>query len=899
MKPISVRFGCFGPYMDEQFVDFTQLEKNGLFLICGETGSGKTTILDAVCCALYGRSSGGLRGDLAVMRCKSAGQTDETFVELIFESGGEQYLFYRSIKPKKKRKAVDEEPKKTAVLSDYNCTHEAQILVDGVFRPMADFRDKASFLNDKAKELIGLDYDQFRQVIILPQGQFERLLISGSEEKEKILVTLFHAQRWQEAARKLCEQALKNANDLKNERLRIEEKLREYGCTSPEELAEKARLAGEEIEALRLELKQADFRREALKKQYTDAAAAAEVFLQLDELKRRYSDLLAKKDAAEQERKRLERADLAEGITESWREYDHAGKAKLQCENEIAAAAKRVSSARKQQERALLAQQEHEKGRESYDAQRREIPVLEDKRSVYRTLSEKKSASEEAERKLKRAVTEKEQAEAEFLSAHAAWEKAIVLQRTAEQKYQAAQDLYLRDIGSVLAARLEEGKACPVCGSLVHPAPAKAADDHITDAQLKMFRDAKKKADDAEEKAGDVRHKAESAKNSAAENWAALHIAADTALSVYKAAQENCIPSIATEAELDKEISRLTTAVEAFEKQERVLADNFTAAATELQVARSEAEKAERALRDAEETYLAQRRRWEEDRLAAGFVSDEEYRAACIAVNEKNARRTKLNTYDAGLNNAKQALDEKQQALEGKVRPDTEKIGEELKCAEKIHLEMTGRLSLQSSRQAEMAKAAGALANRLAENEAARVRADEFTVFAKRIRGDGGIGLQRYVLGVMLTSITAAANRLLQTVYGGRYQLYRTNEATGGSRIRGLELEVYDAASSERRSVTTLSGGEKFLVSLSLAIGLSAVVQAQGRGVRLGAMFIDEGFGSLDSNAVNDALEILQSVRRSAGLVGIISHVDRLAETIPSKIEVIKRDGGSSLKVIS
>ena len=175
---------------------------------------------------------------------------------------------------------------------------------------------------------------------------------------------------------------------------------------------------------------------------------------------------------------------------------------------------------------------------------------------------------------------------------------------------------------------------------------------------------------------------------------------------------------------------------------------------------------------------------------------------------------------------------------------------------------------------------------------------DEDLEFANRLRGRSGVSLQRYVLGVMLTSVAAEANRLLAKVYSGRYQLYRTDEVAGSSRKSGLELEVYDSHTNARRSVTTLSGGEKFLVALSLAIGLSTVVQAQGSGIRLEAMFIDEGFGSLDREAVADALEVLQGIQRSSGVVGIISHVEQLTETIPTRIEITKGKQGSTCRVI-
>ena len=168
-------------------------------------------------------------------------------------------------------------------------------------------------------------------------------------------------------------------------------------------------------------------------------------------------------------------------------------------------------------------------------------------------------------------------------------------------------------------------------------------------------------------------------------------------------------------------------------------------------------------------------------------------------------------------------------------------------------------------------------------------------VFAKTLRGDTGTGLQRYVLGILFSSVIVAANGMLEQVHGGRYRLYRSDERTKGSNKRGLELKVYDSYSSEQegRSVKTLSGGEKFLVSLALSIGVSTV--ARKSGIRIEAMFIDEGFGSLDNNSIEDALSILTGIQRSKGMVGIISHVQLLQDHIPAKLQIRKSRDGSEI----
>ena len=264
---------------------------------------------------------------------------------------------------------------------------------------------------------------------------------------------------------------------------------------------------------------------------------------------------------------------------------------------------------------------------------------------------------------------------------------------------------------------------------------------------------------------------------------------------------------------------------------------------------------------------------------------------------EKQKRRTALLRFRADLAQLEGQYQEKQRALEGRTAPDMTAIQKELAAAEKACRDISGQQLLSAERQKTMEHTAKILAKRLETYEARRQRVDGDLDFANRLRGRSGVSLQRYVLGVMLTSITAEANRLLAGVYGGRYRLYRTDEISGSGHKGGLELEVYDSQNNQRRSVTTLSGGEKFLVALSLAIGLSTVVQAQGSGIRLEAMFIDEGFGSLDRESVQDALEILQGIQRSSGIVGIISHVEQLAEIIPTRLEITKGKQGSTCHI--
>lgn len=170
--------------------------------------------------------------------------------------------------------------------------------------------------------------------------------------------------------------------------------------------------------------------------------------------------------------------------------------------------------------------------------------------------------------------------------------------------------------------------------------------------------------------------------------------------------------------------------------------------------------------------------------------------------------------------------------------------------------------------------------------------------FVKAMRGDTGIGIERYVLGIMLSHITRSANALLKNVHDGRYQLYRSDDTNGKVRKYGLELSIYDRVSATMRSAASLSGGEKFLVSLALSLALSTVVQARNTGVSMESMFIDEGFGSLDEASIADALQVLSSMANTKTMIGIISHVELLKENIPYGIEVTKGKHESSCRML-
>jgi exonuclease SbcC len=278
-----------------------------------------------------------------------------------------------------------------------------------------------------------------------------------------------------------------------------------------------------------------------------------------------------------------------------------------------------------------------------------------------------------------------------------------------------------------------------------------------------------------------------------------------------------------------------------------------------------------------------------------GFRTDEEFRAACLTGDELAETQQKIRDYYVAQKIAEESARLLAEKLKGLEPVDIRPLQEEFDQKEKAQKTAEAVFAETKARGALLEKAVETAEEYVKKLKGMTEKFVELDEFSKMLRGSNGISLQRYILGVMLTAITREANILLKKVHDGRYQLYRSMEGTGRARKVGLDLEVFDSYSGERRSVKSLSGGEKFLVALTLSLGLSTVVQAQSGGIHIDALFIDEGFGSLDPASIENALDVLACVRGGSKLIGIISHVQMLKENIETTIEVRKDRTGSDL----
>ena len=878
MRPVKIEFQAFGPYVGYESVDFEAVSSKGLFLICGKTGIGKTMILDAMTFALYGKSSGHGRDDFVSMRCTNALFGTDTFVKFEFENHGEYYLFERRLERKVKN-----------LSPAYNVSRKG---ADGVWYPlMENAREKA--LNEKATEIIGLEYEQFRQVIVLPQGQFERLLTSNSDEKEKILTSILGEDRWKNIAECLYNAAEKRKNELKGIQDRIGNSLKEENCSSVSELETAVNSLRLQSEQLDKDYREADYG--SIIKKQQDMLITAKRFSDMHRAERQVMSLESQKEMRrewENALKDAKRADKVRTLIETEYNLREALKKRREEEN---SACKNADKREKDYAVAAAEVKCHaEKETVTDEIKKRKI-LYEGKRSDYEGLLE-------AESELKAARTNADRALAAEKKAKAVCDSFTEIIARLNADYDRLQhehtdilDTYLAGITGELAGKLKDGEACPVCGNTVHPHKAKAAENSVSKADV----DAKKKA--ADEKYRELNEQLDAQQN-AEKLLKERHAAVENANADVGRFSErlenktaNLVKGIATAEQLETEIRKLQEAVDEYESMKKQLAEAEKDAEKAKTDAKAKLESAKKETTLAESAYKKA-----EEALAQGladnaFTSCEEAEKLMLDDNKTEELSSMAAQYDAAVKTANNNLNALRAELEGKAEADEaecNRIMEEAQKAQDGYKVKSVTLHNEISR---LSKKADALKKEGSDIEEKIREAEEDFAFARKLRGDSGTGLQRYVLGIMFSSVVAAANRMLEMVHGGRYRLYRSDEKAQGTNKRGLELKVFDRNSGEHdgRFVSTLSGGEKFLASLALSIGMSTV--AQKSGIKIEALFIDEGFGSLDDDSIDDAMNILNSIQEANGLVGIISHVQILQDRIPTKLKVEEDEHGSHI----
>ena len=872
MKPVELRISGWGPYKELQTIDFTRMEERGLFLITGATGAGKTTIFDAIMYALYGCMSGEVR-EKGSVRSDFAKPDTPTFVELSMTHKGESYHIYRNpeyLRPRKRKGADGKEltkEKEKAILT----------LPDG------SSVEGSSEVTRKIEELLCLDYRQFKQISMIAQGEFTKLLTASSQEKTKIFRQIFDTGLYERIAQLLKERSNAIYKEVSGYRHKMDEDVELYHPLeeSAEAFAtlvqgeaydyeavlaflkeEKKRIGKEEKEVL-AQYQKLEEQTLVLNGKLVEAQKAAELQKSLERETERKQLLDHRKEEMQQKEILLWKADRAGEIRQQ----------ELLCEE----SAKQIDKI-KQQIRHL---QEETGLREQQILTLQKLPEYQ---ADFEAACELKEKLSEQERESEHNIKLCKQLEAQLKQLQEVYLKLEQEELLARQTYEETEHRYRHNLAGILSSDLEENRPCPVCGSLHHPAPAAVTEEHLTKEKVDQAKKAwLQKQEKTMHQHGETmaaKGKAEQAKEKGGELLKAIGQMQEQMDQL--PAEIKALLSKYTRKSFEGELNRLLQLrVERAEKQEQI---------GNLQ---DELQKGQELFREREE---------ERDILLTkyGFASREEYQGSLLSKEQIEAGKRELQDYEKNCRANEELLQHLKEQVQELVLADPVKLKEELKEALEEKRAVQQMLSKRQESRNLTERTYSSLKTKLAGLKETMERYTLVKGLDDLANGNNKKRLvfEQYVLISCFEEILYAANLRLQTMSAGRYELRRVRGIVDARSKDNLEMEVLDYYTGKYRSVKTLSGGESFKVSLSLALGMSDVIQAQSGGIRVETMFIDEGFGTLDGESLDQACLVLQGLTESNRLIGLISHVPELSEKIPDQIRIHKTNTGSYAEVV-
>ncbi|MEO5355757.1 MAG: AAA family ATPase [Nitrospirae bacterium YQR-1] len=997
MKLLKLTIEGFGPYVNKQEIDFTVLGQRTLFLIHGNTGSGKSTILDAICFALYGETSGNERTGTQ-MRSNFAGSSTPTEVTFEFSVGGNCYRITRS---------PVHEGKKAPAAALWNTTETANHKLIANKKTQAD---------EKIIELLGLNVETFRQVVVLPQGRFRELLMAPVKERQRILEVLFKTGEF-----RIIEEALKEASkDLKTKiehaLIKKKEILNESDSSSLDELGFKHYEYGlciSKKEAIVYELKdRAEGARNSLERVRRDneklqEQANAEAALR--KLQSRSDELDLKQAKLIRARKALPLSEVEKSLSAGTEDSERAVKEHDVAVSELETAGIIKKTAAESLQAELARESERLKAQETLslltglsvkvkelESTKAEITLFENTR---KQLLEKIATAGVRYENLKKEITERQdemltvsvaasqkehlERELKSLQQKHGWsiqsdelkKELIAAQSKLAQTREAFQSLQLRlkqekekldelnglwseGQAAFLASTLVAGNPCPVCGSTEHPLPAAGAETIPTEVRLKTQKQAVEKLQ--QEKSMMLKEQAdiESAiavlsANIESIRGALLDFADKDIAAAVKETQERLRRATEAQAELEalrkatdnSEVERLQEELQRDDELLKAAIENESKARSKAEViekdvseelrtetallkaieyaqglvselkklmekARADesaatadfAAKAESLKMKNENLQLSLQRKEQLQRLfqsklkEAGFEDAVEFQNSKMTLPDIENLETEVSEFSASVSAASERLKRAQEAAAG-LTPS------ELKTFEEAYNFATTEYDEQLKTLFELKNTHSNIGNYIQrlqkiEKEITALEKTYSTLgyIADVANGKNPYNLtfQRFVLASVLDDCLLVASKRLQLMSRGRYTLERSVSTKSGRTAGGLDLEVYDSYTGISRQVSTLSGGESFLASLSLALGLSDVVQSYAGGIHLETIFVDEGFGNLDPESLDLALKALIDLQEAGKLVGIISHVPDLKERIDARLEITFNGKGST-----
>ena len=913
MKPLHLTMSAFGPYADKIEVPFERFGESGLYLVTGDTGAGKTTIFDAITFALYGESSGKVR-DSSMLRSDYASPTQKTEVCLTFSYKGEIYKVERTPQYERAKARGDGTTKEVASAT--------LIYPDG--KVLTGVKQVTTAIT----ELIGIDSKQFAQIVMIAQGDFLELLLADTVKRSGIFRKIFNTEKIQLFQKNIKQQALEQKRNLDMQKESVMQYVSQIVCNTPE--LENLRDSAEvyTLKPLIDEL-------EKLIKD--DETAYNQSQINLDVIRKMLEQLSSKLDKAkecEKTRKDYESAkqnldllklkleSLEQNLKNAQQNQPECDKlkseiAKLENEMPIYTALEnaqiQVKKASEKQNQLKTEQEKLNLKHEELKTRLSELETLinnsqnsavelEQLKNIKTSLDNRKNELYEMQTQYEKAC----QAYKDYQKIKKDFENANTVYNDVNSKFLNYEQLFFSEQAGILAKDLEENTPCPVCGSLHHPKPATLSSSAISQKQLedakKLAETARNKMTQASEKAAQIKSVYELAKEQMekqavklfGENHDKIGVELEKANNDEQSKRLECENKI---KECEKKLEDIknykneqelkTKELNINEQNKQKCQADFVTCTAELYSANAQLETLKNQTR-----YISQALAKEALLKAQNKLNElqKQIETAQTALNNTNEQKIKYTTLVGTLSEQLQKMPEQDiTALENKYNS----LETQQKQLDTEHKNIFNRISTNKS-----------IYNKIKDGIIALEKQDKYCTMLKRLSdtANGEISgkkltFENYILAFYFEQIVAAANERFYRMTSGQYKLVRRKDGINGRAQGGLELDVMDFYTGKVRNVRTLSGGESFKASLSLALGLSDVIQLGAGGVEIDAMFIDEGFGSLDAESLDAAMCILESLAGDNRQIGIISHVSELRNRIERKILVTRKMQGSDLKL--
>lgn len=920
MKPVKLIISAFGPYADKTEIDFTKLGGKGLYLITGDTGAGKTTIFDAICFALYGEASGKDR-KANMLRSKYAADDVKTFVRLEFTSNGKTYTVERA--------PAYERPSKRG-----NGTTTQQAYNELTYHELPP-RTETKNINKLIEDIVGIDAKKFKQIAMIAQGDFREVLRTNTDTRVQILRNIFKTGNYDILQKKLVRMKSESKNELQSLTNDMCSAVLSLSCDENNVLYPEFSAIQQKNNGVIVNIDEITDIIGKIEKSDSEQQSVLETKLnETDKLIENTNKKIGKAKQEQDIKKQLETAEKnlktsQEQLAIFENAFRQAEPYKEQAEK-ISGEIKLLQDKMPSYEKLSTLQQSAEKAEKSFRQNTNLLQKISDEQKKTADTSEKiknrldvlKNVGAEKEKCLsdQKIYEEKRRQLADLYKDIQSYSKSkkeydkkqneyLELRKTTDEKsayYSELNRRFLDAQAGIIAQTLKDGEKCPVCGSTLHPCPATLENNSPSEEDVNK---AKKEYDIYAEKlsacsadTGKIKGTLETLYNKITESskqWFTEELSLSelkTAVTekgvYYKNLIDECITKLTTYENQINEKSQLEIQTENIQKQiER------------LNTEHSECEK---------NIALSKQDRRNFTEQANGLSAELEYKTKKDAENAVFQMTQKRVSLNSAYENSRTQLEQCRTNIE-KYTSLAESLKKQLENSEQEPLsDLEEKISVLNRQRADLNRQYNSISVRRQTNEAASKKISSNSAKLKSaekkysriallsdtanatLNGKQKISLETLVQMSCFDNILAKANLRFMQMSGGQFEFIRATEASNNQQKSGLNINIIDHYNGTQRDSQSLSGGESFMASLSLALGLADEIQSNAGGVQLDTMFIDEGFGSLDEGKLEMSINVLNKLSSGDCLVGIISHVDKLKESISRQIVVTKDKSGSS-----